>query len=132
MTMLSANQRRIAAGVLSLFILAGFVLGLRAKRRVPGLLLVLIGIMGFVLLAPHENDRIIPQEHHEDYHTDIDSLVIRMDSVYNNDPDDIEAYYLSQKISAAYRARMAVGDMIRFPEDLCERYNAYFYDWCKD
>ncbi len=129
---LSANQRRVVAGVLALFILAGFFLGLRAKRRVPGLLLVLIGIMGFVLLAPHKNDRIIPKEHKEDYNTDIDSLVMRMDSIYLADPENLEVYYLSQKISAAYRARMAVGDMIRFPDALCERYNSYFYDWCKN
>lgn len=130
--LLSANQRRMAAAVLALLILAGFFVGLQAKKRVPGLLLVLIGIMGFILLAPHENDKVIPVEHHEDYHTDIDSLVARMDSIYLANPEDIEAYYLSQKISAAYKARLAVGDMIRFPEELCERYNSYFYDWCKE
>lgn len=130
--MLSLNQRRLAAGILSLFILAGFIIGLRVKRRVPGLLLALIGLMGFILLAPHENDKNVPQEHQEDYHTNIDSLVIAMDSVYSANPESIEAYYLSQKITAYYRARIVVGDMISFPDDLCERYHSYFYDWCKD
>lgn len=130
--LLSANQRRGAAGILSLFIIAGFVVGLRSKRRVPGLLLALIGLMGFILLAPHENDKFIPLEHQEDYDTDIDSLVSRMDSIYLANPEDIEVYYLSQKVSSAYRAHIVVGDMIRFPEDLCERYHSYFYDWCKD
>jgi hypothetical protein len=130
--MLSPMQKRLAAGILAVFILAGFAIGLRGTRRVPGLLLVLIGIMGFILLAPHQNDKVIPEERQEDYHMDVDSLVLRMDSIYGVNPDDLEVYYLSQKISSAYEARIAVGDMIRFPKDLCERYNAYFYDWCKE
>lgn len=129
---LSSNQRKIAAVILVLFILAGFVVGLYLKRRVLGLLLALIGLMGFILLAPHEKHKIIAKEHHNNYHVNIDSLVARMDSVYLADPEDLEIYYLSQKISAAYKARIAVGDMIRFPKDLCERYNSYFYDWCKE
>ncbi|MGH1335095.1 MAG: hypothetical protein ACRBFS_03130 [Aureispira sp.] len=128
----SPNQRRLAAGILSLFIIAGFGVGLYAKRRVPGLLLVLIGLMGFILLAPHESNKKVAEEHHEDYHNNIDSLVTSMDSVYAINPESIEAYYLSQKITAYYKARIAVGDMISFPDELCERYNSYFYDWCKD
>lgn len=130
-SMLKANQRKIVALVLALLILLGFALGLGAKKRVAGLLLVAIGIMGFLLIAPHESARIVPEEHQEHYNADLQVLIHQLDSVYRISQNSIEAYEISMKISSAYQARMAVGDVIRFPDSLCRRYHDYFYDWCK-
>jgi hypothetical protein len=128
---LDANKRRMAALGLVILIIIGFSLGFQEQRRVIGLLLALIGIMGLILFAPNENKKTIPDEHHEDYHVNVDSLVMLMDSIQAVNPENLEIYYLSKKVSAAYEARMVVGEITRFPEELCERYNSYFYDQCK-
>lgn len=128
---LDANKRRIVAAGLIILIIIGFSLGFQEQRRVIGLLLALIGVMGLILFAPNENKKTIPDEHHEDYHTNVDSLVMLMDSIQAVNPENLEIYYLSQKVSAAYEARIVVGEIDRFPEELCERYHSYFYDWCK-
>jgi len=120
------------AGALAFVILIGFVVGLYLEYRVIGLLITLIGLLGFLLMAPHEQDKVIPPSHHEDYHLNIDSLIHRMDSLYLADEKSIEVYNLSMQINSAYRARIEVGDMIRFPDTLCLKYESYFYDWCKE
>lgn len=130
--MLLPNQRKIIVGALALLIIVGFVVGLYLEYRIIGLLIALIGLLGFLLMAPHEQEKVIPSVHHEDYHMNIDSLVSRMDSIYLADKGSIEVYNLSMQISAAYQARLAVGDMIRFPDSLCVKYQSYFYDWCKE
>ncbi|BDS15316.1 hypothetical protein [Aureispira anguillae] len=129
--MLKPNQRKIIAGALAVVIIAGFVVGLYLEYRIIGLLITLIGLLGFLLMAPHEKEKVIPPIHHNDYHLNVDSLVYRMDSLYLVDQQSIEVYNLSMKISAAYQAKIAVGDMIRFPDSLCVKYESYFYDWCK-
>lgn len=129
---LDSSKRKIIAGVLAIVILAGFVVGLYLEYRVIGLLITLIGLLGFLLMAPHEKEKVIPPSHHRDYHMNIDSLIHRMDSIYRADQKNIEVYNLSMKISAAYQAKMDVGDMIRFPDTLCVKYESYFYDWCKE
>lgn len=129
---LDGSKRKIIAGALAFVILIGFVVGLYLEYRVIGLLVTLIGLLGFLLMAPHEKDKIIPPSHHEDYHINIDSLIYRMDSLHLADQKSLEVYNLSIKISAAYKARIDVGDMIRFPDTLCLKYESYFYDWCKE
>jgi hypothetical protein len=129
---LDGPKRKIIAGVLAVVILIGFIVGLYLEYRVIGLLVSLIGLLGFLLMAPHEKEKIIPPSHHVDYHINIDSLIHRMDSLYVTDNTSIEVYNLSMKISSAYQARMDVGDMIRFPDTLCVKYESYFYDWCKE
>lgn len=129
---LDASKRKIIAGALAVVILIGFVVGLYLEYRVIGLLVTLIGLLGFLLMAPHEKEKVIPPSHHTDYHMNIDSLIYRMDSIYAVDKQSIEVYNLSMKISSAYQARIDVGDMIRFPDTLCVKYESYFYDWCKE
>lgn len=129
---LDAPKRKILAGALAFVILIGFVVGLYLEYRVIGLLITLIGLLGFLLMAPHEKEKIIPPSRHKDYHMNIDSLIDRMDSLYLADQKSIEVYNISMKISAAYQAKIDVGDMIRFPDTLCVKYESYFYDWCKE
>ncbi|WMX15816.1 MULTISPECIES: hypothetical protein [unclassified Aureispira] len=129
---LDASKRKIIAGALALVIIIGFVVGLYLEYRVIGLLVTLIGLLGFLLMAPHEKEKVIPPSHHRDYHMNIDSLIYQMDSLYAIDQKSIEVYNISMKISSAYQARIDVGDMIRFPDTLCVKYESYFYDWCKE
>lgn len=129
---LDAPKRKILAGALAFVILIGFVVGLYLEYRVIGLLITLIGLLGFLLIAPQENKKMIPPSRHKDYHMNIDSLIDRMDSLYLADQKSIEVYNISMKISSAYQAKIDVGDMIRFPDTLCVKYEAYFYDWCKE
>jgi len=129
---LDGPKRKIVAGALAVVILIGFIVALYLEYRVIGLLITLIGLLGFLLMAPHEKEKVIPPSHHKDYHMNIDSLIHRMDSLYLADQKSIEVYNLSMKISSAYQARIDVGDMIRFPDTLCVKYESYFYDWCKE
>lgn len=129
---LQPGQRQIIAGLLALVIVAGFIVGLYLEYRIVGLLITLIGLLGFLLMAPHKQEKVIPSIHHKNYHINVDSLINRMDSTYLVNKKSIEMYNLSMKISAAYQARIAVGDMIRFPDSLCIKYESYFYDWCKE
>ncbi|CAA6827705.1 MAG: Unknown protein [uncultured Aureispira sp.] len=129
---LTGSRRKIIAGILVFVILIGFVVGLYLEYRVIGLLITLIGLLGFLLMAPHEKEKVIPPSHHEDYHMNIDSLIHRMDSLHLADQKSIEVYNLSMQITSAYKARIDVGDMIRFPDTLCVKYESYFYDWCKE
>ena len=129
---LKPYQKQYIIGGLLVFIIIGFTVGLYFKYRLIGVLIVLIGLMGFFLLAPHEEHKVIPIEHHEHYHADIDSLIHRMDSLYYTNGESIEVYDLSLKIHAAYHARFEMGDMIEFPDSLCLHFNNYFYDWCAE
>lgn len=131
-SMLSNQQRKIVAGILGLLIAIGFGVGLLLGKRVPGLLLVIVGIMGFLLIAPHEAAREMPQEHEEHYRVDLNALIHQMDSLYQIDENSIEVYNMSMRISTAYQTRMKMGEIIRFPDSLCRHYHAYFYDWCKE
>lgn len=131
-SMLTPERRQIIALVLVGVIIIGFVVGLYLEYRVAGLLVSLVGLLGFLLMAPHEEERVISEENHEDYHTNVDSLIFRMDSIHIADPENLEVYNLSLKISAVYHARLEEGDMIRFPDSLCTKYESYFYDWCKE
>lgn len=130
--MLSASQRKIVAGVLGFLVAIGFVVGLGLSKRIPGLLLVAVGIMGFLLIAPHKASQEIPEEHKEHYGANLQALIHQMDSVHKIDNNSLEIYHLSMRISAAYQARIEMGEVIRFPDSLCNRYHAYFYDWCKE
>lgn len=124
-------HRKYMAGALACVVVVGFVVGLYLEYRVIGLFVSLVGLLGFLLMAPHELEKIIPPSHHEDYHADLDSLIFRMDSIYKADGENVEVYELSRRIDAAYHARMDMGDMIKFPDSLCVKYDVYFYDWCK-
>lgn len=131
-SMLSNRKRKIVAGLLGLLIAIGFGVGLLLNKRVPGLLLVIVGIMGFLLIAPHEAAREMPKEHEEHFSVDLKALIHEMDSLYQINENSIEVYNISMRISAAYQARMKMGEIIRFPDSLCHHYHAYFYDWCKE
>jgi len=128
---LTPVQRKLIAGALAFMVLCGFVVGLYMEYRVVGLFVSLVGLLGFLLMAPHEKEKEVPKAHHA-YHLNIDSLVYRMDSLYLADGESVGVYELSLKIGSAYHARMSEGDMIRFPDSLCTKYESYFYDWCKD
>ena len=128
---LKPAERKMIAAVLACMILAGFFVGLYLEYRVIGLFVSLVGLLGFLLMAPHKKEKVIPEDHHADYHLNLDSLVVRMDSLYRADGETVEVYNLSLKIGSGYHARMSVGDMIRFPDSLCVKYESYFYDWCQ-
>lgn len=132
--MLSEQQRKIVAGILGFLVAIGFIVGLGLAKRVPGLLLVAVGIMGFLLIAPHQADtsQKVPDKHKEHYGANLQALIHKMDSVHQIDNNSLEVYDLSMRISAAYQARIEMGEVIRFPDSLCNRYHAYFYDWCKE
>ncbi len=129
---ISLEQRKMVATGLLLFVLAGFGVGLYFKKRIIGLILSAIGILGFILMAPHEQEKVIPESHHEHYHANVDSLIHQMNHLHEINPDTLEIYNISLKVQAAYIARMQMGDMIRFPDSLCVKYQSYFFDWCKD
>jgi hypothetical protein len=124
-------QRKLIAGGLAFMVLCGFVVGLYLEYRVIGLFVSLVGLLGFLLMAPHEKEKKVPKAHHA-YHLNINNLVHRMDSLYRVDGESVDVYELSLKIGSAYHARMSQGDMIRFPDSLCAKYESYFYDWCKE
>lgn len=131
-SVLTPDRRKIIAAVLAVVVIIGFIVGLYLEYRVVGLLVVLVGLLGFLLMAPHQKEKVISQENHHHYHINLDSLVHRMDSIYITDKENLEIYDLSLQISAAYHARMEEGDMIRFPDTLCSKYESYFYDWCNE
>lgn len=127
---LEPQQRKYIAGALASVVIVGFVVGLYLEYRIIGLFVSLVGLLGFLLMAPHELEKIIPPSHHEDYHADLDSLIFAMDSLYKINKESVEVYEVSRKIDAAYHARIDMGDMIKFPDSLCVKYDVYFYDWC--
>jgi hypothetical protein len=129
---ISTGQRKILAGGLLLLLFAGFVVGLYLQRRLIGLFLVAIGLLGFLLMAPHQQDRIIPKKHEENYKANLDSMIQIMNQLYAQNPDTLELYHLSLQVKAGYDARLQVGDMITFPDSLCTKFDSYFYDWCKE
>lgn len=130
--MLKPSQRKILAGVLSLIIIVGFVVGLYLEYRIIGLLISVIGLLGFLLMAPPEGKKKASTANKKYYNINVDSLIQEMDSIYLVDHQSIEVYHLSMKITSAYKAKIVEGDMIRFPDSLCNKYESYFYDWCKE
>lgn len=131
-SLLSSKQRQIMTIGLGAVIVLGLITGLYLEYRIIGLFITLVGLLGFLLISPHEKERVIAEEHQENYNLDVKRLIFRMDSLYREDPEDLEIYQLSLQIEAAYEAKIAVGDMVRFPDSLCNKYESYFYDWCKE
>lgn len=126
------QHRKFLAVGLAIVIFIGFFVGLYLEYRIIGLAISIAGIMGFVLMAPKKIEKIIPKVHQENYNTNLDSLIYKMDSFYIAKGQCIEAYELSQKINATYQARSAMGDSFIFPDTLCDKYKEYFYDWCTE
>jgi len=127
----SLEQRKmVAIGLLSLVVI-GFIVGMYLRRRVIGLIISTLGLLGFILMAPHEQEKVIPETHKEHYNANLDSLIHQMVVLHQQNPDTLEIYRLSLKIQSAYHARIEMGDNIIFPDSLCKEYKSYFYDWCK-
>ncbi len=124
---LTPLQRKVLAGVLVVMMGTGFAVAMYWHKRVPGLLIIVIGLMGFFFVAPAPNGK--KREHSQDHpiHANIDSLVLAMDSIYNIYGECVEVYELSLVIDAAYKAQH---EEVSFPDTLCRRYSTYFYDWC--
>jgi hypothetical protein len=129
-TNITSEKRKLLAGGLALLIIVGFVVGLYFKFRIAGLFITLVGLLGFVLMAPHELE--VMETKHPDYHLDLDSLIFRMDSLYISTGESIDVYEISRKIESAFEAHIDAGDMISFPDSLCRKYESYFYDRCQD
>ena len=126
---LSIQHKQLMTVGLSILIIVGLVIGLFLKYRIIGLFITLVGLLGFLLMAPHDLEY---NNKHPDYHLNIDSLVFRMDSLYLVDGASVAVYQISLQIESAYKARIGAGDMIRFPNSLCNKYEAYFFDRCHD
>ncbi|MCH2023436.1 MAG: hypothetical protein MK207_13250 [Saprospiraceae bacterium] len=124
---LSVQHKQLITIGLFAVIAIGLVVGLIFKYRVIGLFISLIGLLGFILIAPHD---IELNNKHPDYLIDIDSLVSRMDSLYFINGESIDVYQISLQIESAFNARIEAGDMIQFPDSLCTKYEAYFFDRC--
>ncbi len=129
---LSLGQRKLFAGILLFLLIVGFVIGLHLQRYLIGFIVAAIGLLGFILMAPHKQEKVIPESHHEDYHVDLDSMIHLMGDLHQRNPDTIALYHLTLKIQSAYHARIDMGDNIIFPDSLCDKYDSYFYDWCKE
>lgn len=135
---LSSTQRKILAGILVFLTIAGLVVGLYLEYRIVGLVIVMIGVLGFLLMAPTNKGPDIPDHIEEHYNINLDSLITRMDSIYRVDSASVEVYDLSLQINAAYHAIHHTGaivdnkgNFIEFPDSLCRNYKEYFYDWCE-
>lgn len=129
---ISNEQRKFLAGGLLLLLIAGFVVGLYLQRRLIGLFMAAVGLLGFLLMAPHEKEKVIPEKHEENYNANLDSMIQVMNYLHAKNPDTLELYHLSLQVKAGYDARLEVGDMIVFPDSLCTKFEPYFYDWCKE
>lgn len=125
-------QRRIIAGVLVVAIIAGLGLGLLTEQRVIGLIVTVLAIFGFILISPSrriDDILVVPKNKEHPFHHNIDSLVHRLDSIYDVEgPESIGVYELTVSISNAYKAQQHKEE---FPDSLCQRYKPFFYDWCK-
>lgn len=129
------TTRKIISVVLVLFVLGGLAAGLVAEQRVIGLIVVAVGIGGFMLIMPSGQTKDIlaeglteEEKKESPFHHDIDSLVHRLDSFYELEGvNSLEVYYITVKLDAAYRAQR---EKEPFPDSLCLRYKDFFYDWC--
>ncbi len=128
-SIITKDKRKLLAGGLAVLIIVGFIVGLYFKFRIAGLFITLVGLLGFVLMAPHEKE--VRETKHPDYHLDLDSLIFKMDSLYISTGESIAVYEISQKIESAFKAHIEAGDLIRFPDSLCRKYESYFYDRCQ-
>lgn len=127
---LSPLQRRVISGVLVLLLLSGLGIGLFGSQRILGLVLAMLGVFGFMFIAPSKmsNDIIPPKNKGHPFHHNIDSLIHRLDSVYLVEGDEsINVYNLTIKIDQAYQAQQHKEE---FPDSLCKNYSRYFYDRC--
>jgi hypothetical protein len=128
---LSPLQRRVISGVLVVLLLSGLGVGLFGGQRIVGLVLAMLGVFGFMFIAPSKlQDDIIPPKNKEHpFHHNIDSLIHRLDSIYALEGDEsLEVYNLTIKIDQAYLAQQHKEE---FPDSLCKDYSRYFYDRCK-
>jgi hypothetical protein len=128
---LSPTQRKIISGVLILMLVSGLGVGVFSEHRVIGLVVAIVGVFGFMFLAPGRGDNIlIPQNKEHPFHHNIDSLVKRLDSVYAADgPESLSVYEMTVTIENAYKAQ---SHKEVFPDSLCERYKQFFYDRCRE
>lgn len=129
---ISTEQRKLVASGLLLLLVVGFVVGLYFQRRLIGLFIAAVGLLGFLLLAPHEKERVLPLVNQKNYTANLDSMIHLMNILHTQNPDTVELYYLSLQLKASYDARFHVGDMIEFPDSLCYKYEEFFYDWCQE
>lgn len=127
---ITLQQRSVLALGCAALLLVGFVIGLYFKKRLAGILICLVGLLGFVLMAPHSKEKT--NQNHPHFQVDLNALITKMDSLYMADGESIEVYELSQLIESVYDKRIAAGEMLIFPDSLCQKYEVYFYDRCQE
>ncbi|MCH2046455.1 MAG: hypothetical protein MK212_20235 [Saprospiraceae bacterium] len=132
-------KQQIIAGVIIGFILLGFGIGLASEKyRIVGLIIVIIGILGFFLITPSSDIISEDNDYHEDHPTNIvlDSLILRMDSLYLAEGDnELDVYNIANRIYQAYQYQYNKDgdhmiDTIWDKYGLCYKYGDYFYDHC--
>lgn len=132
-------RQQIIAGVIIGFILLGFGIGLASEKyRVVGLIVVIIGILGFFLITPSSDVVSEDNDYHEDHpiNVDLDSLIYRMDSLYLAPEDnELAIYNMANRIYQAYEYQYNnegdhMIDTIWDEHGLCYKYGDYFYDHC--
>ena len=125
---MSPLQRQILAVGSVLVIIGGFATGLYFGHRAIGLVVVAIGIIGFIFIAPSLGGggfEPLPEE--DPILHNIDSLTYRLDSIFAEKGQCVETYEVAIRLQAAYRAKK---DDVVFPDSLCRNYRHYFYEWC--
>lgn len=133
---LSPATRKVMGGLLIAAIAAGFFIGLRSQRKVVGLVVVLIGGLGLVLIAPSAGSDKKNRSFDDDHPVNIriDSLIRQLDTLYAADSNSLAVYELAVEINNAYQIQYHEGfvmiDTIWTRCGLCDKYKQLFYDHC--
>jgi hypothetical protein len=126
---MNATQQKLIAGALVVVMIAGFMTALYWQKRVMGLIVVMIGLAGFFLASPTTDKTVRKAQYDKNHaiHTNIDSLLRVLDSIYTREGTSTNVYKLTLQIDQAFDAQH---DERSFPDSLCGRYAQYFYDRC--
>ncbi len=126
----SPNVRKIVASISAIVMCIGIVVALYFVKRAIGLVIILVGLGGFLFIAPSSVNKELKKLTKDKDHainTNIDSLLQKMKE-FKTANNELELYHTAQKLKEAYKAQV---EFIKFPDSLCIEYRNYFYDRCQ-
>ena len=125
---INPNTRKILAAGSAAIMLIGFAVALYWKKRGIGMMVIAIGVGGFVFISPStdKNLKKISQNKDHAINLNIDSMIKKLHQ-YKQDTNELELYNTAQQLKQAYKAQ---SEFTKFPDSLCILYRDYFYDKC--
>jgi len=126
----SPTVRKILASTSAAVMCIGVAVALYFAKRAIGLVIILIGLGGFLFIAPssvNKELKKLAQDKDHAININIDSLVQKLHE-FKQSNNEMELYYTAQKLKDAYKAQV---EFVKFPDSLCRDYKDYFYDRCR-